>query len=81
MAEKEKQIGGFDKWEITSAYNTLIEAKEILNDAKKVAAVKIYAKEAQKVAAEVSAELRLEKKVGKKLTEMHNPVNSHKKKK
>ena len=69
MADKEEKIGGFDKWEIESAYRTLIEAKEILNDKKKVAAVKIYAVKAEEAATEVSAELALEKTVGKKLKE------------
>ena len=81
---KEEKIGGYDKWEIESCYDTLVKAKEILNDEKKVAAVKIYAKKAGKAAAEVSAELKLEKTVGKKLKEMsktkHNPAYLHKKK-
>ena len=83
MSDKEEKIGGYDKWEIESCYDTLIKAKEILADEKKVAAVKIYAKEAQEAAAKVSAELDLEKTEGKKLAEMakikHNPNNAHKK--
>ncbi len=67
---KEEKIGGYDRWEIRSAYDSLIEAKKILNDKKKVAAVKIYAKEAQKAAVEVAAQLKLEKIVGKKLKEI-----------
>ncbi len=79
--KEEKKIGGFDEWEVKNCYDTLIRAREILDDEKKVAAVKIYAKKAQDAAVEVAAQLKLEKTVGKKLSEMHNPVNSHKKKK
>ena len=34
---KDEKIGGFDKWEISSAYDTLKEAREILANEKKVA--------------------------------------------
>lgn len=67
MAKKEEQIGGFDKWQITSDYDTLTRAREILDDKKKVAAIRIYAKQAQDAAAEVAAQLKIEKTVGKKL--------------
>jgi len=70
MVAKKEQIGGFDKWEVENAYRTLVEAREILNDEKKTAAVKIYAKKAQEAAAEVSAELKLEKTVSKKMKRM-----------
>lgn len=68
--EKREKIGGFDKWEIESAYDTLTRAREILNDEKKVAAIKIYAKKAQAAAVEVAAQLKLEKTVGKKLNKV-----------
>ncbi len=77
---KSEKIGGFDKWDITSAYDTLKEAREILADEKKVAAVKIYAKKAEAAAAEVSKQLSLEKTVGKKLSQMYGKKNNpHKK--
>jgi len=68
---KEEKIGGFDKWDITSAYDTLKDAREILADEKKVAAVRIYAKKAEAAAAEVSKQLSLEKTVDKKLSKMY----------
>lgn len=71
VSTKSEKIGGFDKWEITSAYNTLKEAREILADKKKVAAVKIYAKEAEAAAAEVSKQLSLEKTVSKGLSKVY----------
>ena len=71
VSTKSEKIGGFDKWDITGAYNTLKEAKEILADEKKVAAVKIYAKKAEAAAAEVSKQLSLEKTVDKKLSKMY----------
>ena len=77
---KEEKIGGIDKWTITSAYNTLKEAREILADEKKVAAIRIYAKQTEAAAAEVSKQLNLEKTVGKKLSKMYGEKNtSHKK--
>ena len=85
MAYKEKMIGGYEEYEVKSCYDTLIRAREILDDKKKVAAVKIYAKQAQDAAAEVAAQLDLEKTVGKKMSKVfgakHNPGNPHKKKK
>ncbi len=71
VSTKSEKIGGFDKWKISSAYDTLKEAREILADEKKVAAVKIYAKQAEAAAAEVSKQLNLEKTVGKKLSKMY----------
>lgn len=71
MPTKSEKIGGFDRWEISGAYDTLKEAREILADEKKVAAVRIYAKKAEAAAAEVSKQLSLEKTVGKKLSKMY----------
>ena len=68
--KKSDKIGGFDKWDITSAFRTLEDAREILADDKKVAAIKIYAKERMTATAEVAAQLDLEKSVGNKLTKM-----------
>lgn len=80
IADKSEKIGEFDKWEISSAYNTLMTAREILANEKKVAAVRIYAKKAEAAAAEVSKQLSLEKTVDKKLSEMYSKKNStHKK--
>lgn len=69
-AKKPEQIGGFDKWDITSAFRTLEDAKEILADDKKVTAIKIYAKERMAATAEVAAQLDLEKSVGSKLSKL-----------
>ena len=71
VSTKSKKIDGFYKWEISSAYDTLKEAREILADKKKVAAIRIYAKEAEAAAAEVSKQLSLEKAVGKKLSDVY----------
>ena len=71
VSTKSEKIGGFDKWEISSAYDTLKEAREILANKKKVAAVRIYAKKAEAAAAEVSKQLSLEKTVDKKLSKMY----------
>ncbi len=76
VSTESEKIGGFDKWEISSAYDTLKEAREILANEKKVAAVRIYAKKAEAAAAEVSKQLSLEKTVGKKLTTMYGKKNS-----
>jgi len=70
-AKKSDKIGGFDKWDITSAFRTLEDAREILADSKKVAAIKIYAKERLAATAEVAAQLDLEKTVRTKLTKMY----------
>ncbi len=83
MAHKEKMIGGYEEYEVKSCYDTLIRAREILDDTKKVVAVKIYAKKAAEAAVEVAVQLDLEKTVGKKIKEVfgdkHNPGNTHKK--
>ena len=65
---KEEKIGGFEKYQIESAFETLERAREILADDKKVAAIKIYAKKRITATAEVAAQLNLEKTVGKKLS-------------
>lgn len=66
--KKSDKIGGFDKWEIESAFDTLTRAREILKDSKKIAAIKIYAKKRVAATEEVAAQLNLEKTVGKKLS-------------
>ena len=68
--KKPDKIGGFDKWDITSAFRTLEDAREILADDKKVAAIKIYAKERLVATAEVAAQLDLEKTVKGKLSKV-----------
>ncbi len=70
VAKKSDKIGGFDKWDITSAFRTLEDAREILADDKKVAAIKIYAKERLVATAEVAAQLDLEKTVKSKLSKV-----------
>ncbi len=79
VSTESEKIGGFDKWEITSAYDTLEKAREILADDKKVKAVRIYATKRVKATEEVAAQLNLEKTVGKKLTKMYKGSTSHKK--
>ena len=72
MSTKENEkIGGFDKWEISSAYETLENAKAIMADAKKVAAIRIYAAKRVKATEEVAAQLKLEKRVGKGLSKIY----------
>jgi hypothetical protein len=66
--KKPEMIGGFDKYEVESAFETLTKAREILKDDKKVAAVKLYAKKRIAATQEVAAQLNLEATVGKKLT-------------
>jgi len=68
--KKSDKIGGYDKWEISSAFETLENAREILNDDKKVAAIKIYAKKRIAATAEVAAQLALEKGTGEKLSKV-----------
>ena len=82
VAIKSEKIGGFDKWEISSAYETLESAKAIMADAKKVAAIRIYAAKRVKATEEVAAQLNLEKTVGKKLSAMYGgeKKNTHHKK-
>ena len=77
---KSEKIGGFDKWEISSAYETLESAKAIMADDKKVAAIRIYAAKRVKATEEVAAQLNLEKTVGKKLSKMYGKKNNPRKK-
>jgi len=67
---KEEKIGGFERYQIESAFDTLTRAKEILKDKKKVAAIKIYAKKHAAAIAEVTAQLNMEKNTEKKLSEL-----------
>lgn len=70
VSTKSEKIGGFDKWEISSAFDTLTSAREILKDEKKVAAIRIYAAKRVKATEEVATQLKLEKTVGKRLSKM-----------
>ncbi len=76
---KSDKIGGFDKWEISSAYDTLERAREILADNKKVAAIRIYDAKRVKATEEVAAQLNLEETVGNKLSKMYKKDNPNKK--
>ena len=82
MTAEPEKIGGFDKWEITNAFETLEKAREILADDKKVKAIRIYAAKRVKATEEVAAQLNLEKTVGKKLSAMYGEKkkNTHHKK-
>lgn len=62
-----KKINGFDEWEIKSALSTLIEAKEIMKDTKKVKAVQKLIADKAKATDEVARELRVSKKLKKVL--------------
>ncbi len=71
VSTKSEKIGGFDKWDIESAFDTLERAREILADDKKVKAIRIYAAKRVKATEEVAAQLKLEKRVGKGLSKMY----------
>ncbi len=71
MSTKSEKIGGFDKWEISSAYETLESAREILADDKKVKAIRIYAVKRVKATEEVAAQLSLEKNTKAKLDKLY----------
>ena len=61
----EKKINGFDEWEVKSALNTLIEAKEILKDVKKVEAIQQLMVDKEEATDEVARELKISKKLNK----------------
>ena len=63
----EEKINGIDKWEVNSALTTLIEAREILKDEKKVAAIQQLIDDKADATNEVKRQLNLTKKVSKKL--------------
>ncbi len=69
-AKKSDKIGGFDKWDIESAFDTLTRAREILADDKKVKAIKIYAAKRISATKEVASQLDLEKSTKKKLSKL-----------
>ena len=71
MSTKSEKIGGYDKWEISNAFETLENAREILADDKKVKAIRLYAVKRMKATEEVAAELNLEKSVKAKLDKMY----------
>ncbi len=65
--DKPKKIGGFDKWEVTEAARTLMEAEKIkAGDSKFLAVVQ---KECDKIA-EAAKRAALEKQVAAKLINM-----------
>ncbi len=43
VSTKSEKMGGYDKWEISNAFETLENAREILADDKKVKAISVYA--------------------------------------
>jgi len=65
---KQEKINGFDKWEIENNLDSLIKAREILKDPKRVAAIRTLAKKRKDAAAEVEAQL--EHKVSKAMKEI-----------
>ena len=64
VAESDKRINGFEKWEVEGFARTLAEAEEIMADKKKLKAVKQIA-EKQADAAEA-----VEKKVAERLKKL-----------
>ncbi len=62
-----EKINGFDKWEISSALETLISAREIMKDDKKVAAIQKLIGDKAAATNEVKRQLDLTKKVSKKM--------------
>lgn len=68
--KKPEMIGGFEKYEIENAFDTLTRAQEILKDEKKVAAIRLYAKKKIAATQEVAEQLKLEKVVGDKLSDV-----------
>ena len=65
---KEKKIGGLDEWDVKNDYDTVVRAREVLGDDKKVAAVKLYAKKRLAAEKEAAAQIDLETSVGGKLS-------------
>lgn len=63
----EKKINGFDEWEVKSDLDTLIRAKEIMKDAKKVKAVQQLMTDKNEATDEVTLELKVAKKLKKVL--------------
>jgi len=63
----EKKINGFDKWEVDSDLNTLIRAKEIMDDAKKVKAIQQLMTDKKEATDRVARELKISKKLKKVL--------------
>lgn len=62
-----KKINGFDEWEIKGALDTLIQAKEIMDDPKKVKAVQQLMADKKEATDEVARELKVSKKLKKVL--------------
>ena len=66
-AMAEKKINGFDEWEVKGALQTLIEAKEILKDPKKIKAIQQLMVDKKEATDEVARELKVAKKLKKVL--------------
>ena len=67
--DKSKKIDGYDEWEISSAVDTLIKAKEIQKDEKLLKLVRIELKKRKDAVDDALTEEQVEDKVGKKLKE------------
>ena len=63
----EKKINGFDEWEVKNDLDTLIRAKEIMKDDKKVKAIQQLMKDKNEATDEVALELKVSKKLKKVL--------------
>ena len=66
-AMAEKKINGFDEWEVKSDLDTLIRAKEIMDDSKKVKAIQQLMTDKKEATDEVARELKVSKKLKKVL--------------
>ena len=63
----EKKINGFDEWEVKNDLDTLIRAKEIMDNPKKVKAIQQLIVDKKEAIDEVARELKVTKKLKKVL--------------
>jgi len=63
----EKKINGLDEWEVKNDLDTLIRAKEIMDDSKKVKAIQQLIVDKKEATDEVALELKVAKKLKKVL--------------
>jgi hypothetical protein len=62
-----EKINGFEKYEVENALETLIRAREILKDKKKVAAIKKIAVDKNEAVDDVMCQLNMEDRVSDKM--------------
>ncbi len=78
MMNGEKKIKGYEKYEIESAADSLIRAKEIINDKKFYPLVKAELKRKAEAAVAATQEANLTSVVQNKLNDMNKSNNPHK---